>query len=219
MLTFCEMRKSKLLIISLTTLICFYAIPTEMVFLKLWCGLMLGMFIATTTEIITNFNQHHRVSVALELNTDTPLSKSIAAQFFVSFIFAIVSITFVIPNIIFENKEADMLRNTIITAASIKNCSETAIIKLDQSEVNDIQQFIHMAEVYYPSHETGDNDFKLVLTTNNGILAYKADIPAHHKNAVRITFKRWLGYSHILIPELGFYLKPKLALLPKRCSP
>lgn len=140
---------------------------------------------------------------SLGIDGHTALGKSILLQIIVLGMFCLVAVFGLIPHMIIENNERELLTTSNVKAIFVIPRSSGKEILISQNVMHDIKMKLKNSKVFYSSHEGGTKRFRLVITTQNGVISYDADIPDRHDKNVRLSFKKGFAYSSILVPGLG----------------
>lgn len=179
-----------IVIFALSFIISFLLVPGKMYFFKFWCFFAIGGFFSL---IIRN-----------AINKFKDISLSMAGKIVIFSLLFAVAVFGLIPNMVLEERQAELVKTIKLTAVRIKTIEATDYLTIQKSHyISSIQSLLKNAKIDYPSHELGIVSFFIIFDSEDFQLTFEADIPSRHKKDVRISFNNWFGESYILIPGLG----------------
>lgn len=182
-----------LLLFFLTTVTYF---PGEMIFIKIWSGLVVVSVAITLVSLRSSLVKRDGVKYQLGV-------KAIAIiGFLISTLFVLL------PNEYLAEKELSFLVSASIDSVSIvePNGSGDEVDISGESLVS-LKNKITKATLFYPGHEYSSAEYRVIFHINGKEKVYDAYEPQDGKGDIRLAFNYWVYTSYISIPGMLMELK------------
>jgi len=89
-----------------------------------------------------------------------------------------------------------------VSSISAQTAEQPPVRVVDQAAITSFVKKCRTSNLFYPSHESFTNKSRLAVQLVDGtIWTYEAGIPMRHQADLVLTFRSYVGYSHVLIPN------------------
>jgi len=96
---------------------------------------------------------------------------------------------------------------TDVTSVSVQASDQPEVKVMSQAALASFVNKCRAANLFYPSHERFTNKSRLAVNFVDGTAwTYEAGIPVNHQTDIVLSFRSYVGYSHILIPNAAQWI-------------
>ena len=175
--------------------------------MKFWASIAFGALAFVIAEALMRLKDSKNILEALDINSGVEFKKNILLRFFGSIGLSLVAALVVIPQLVIENEENEMLKSIDIQSISITPENTDLRVSIPFDELDVVRQFFKSSQITGANHDSGNHEFTLEITTSSKKIIYNAVIPKRNDSDVRINFHKAIGRSYIKIPKFGKFLK------------